>query len=130
MKTNIFYSETAEVKPAYKPKTVYLAGKITGLPRWWVVAKFVFFDLYLTFRGYQVYNPATMISKKTEYSEAMTICIKNLNNCEYVYFQPDWWISIGARIEFEVAAKAGKTLLNHSYKTRGIFEFMQREVWL
>lgn len=99
--------------------TCYLAGKITGLPRWYVLFKFWFFEMLLRLRGFTVYNPARMIDKNTGYNDAMDICITELSKCTHAYFMFDWRDSRGAKIEFNEAAEKGKILVNQSKYIQG-----------
>jgi len=74
--------------------------------------------------GYEVWNPVREIRKDTPWIDAITICCYNLKKCEYVYFQPDWWLSEGAKVEFSEAAKYDKKLLNSGYKIISIYNYL------
>jgi hypothetical protein len=57
-------------------KTVYIAGKVTGLPRWWVVVKFLFWQSYYEMLGYEVKNPVKLVHKSYSYNQAMGLCLE------------------------------------------------------
>lgn len=83
---------------------VYIAGKVTGLSRLEVVAKFTKAESEWKQKGYEVINPIKIVkSKKTEWEDAMKICIKEMMNCDTVYALKDWNKSRGAKVEIMLA---------------------------
>jgi hypothetical protein len=110
-----------------KNRTVFLSGKVTGLPRWWVVLKFLFWDLFYTGMGYEVKNPTNFIDPKTSYSDAMKTCFEVLETeCDFIYFIPGYRNSTGAMLEFSFAARTNKTPLNSSKSFKFIFDLKKR----
>jgi hypothetical protein len=108
-------------------KSVYLSGKISGLWYPYVWFKFTHYDLYLTFRGYDVWNPIREIDRKTPYDEALMICLENLCKCDYICFQFDWLWSDEAKIEFNAAAKRNKKLISSGLYTKKFYQFLQEK---
>jgi hypothetical protein len=108
-----------------KNRRVFLSGKVSGLPRWYVVIKFMLYDLFLTMMGYEVYNPVREIDKKTSWKGAMEICTTELMYCEYIYFQFDWWISKGSIHEMIKASLRNKKLLNDGYKIKAFYNIIR-----
>lgn len=86
---------------------VYIAGKVTGLPYDEVVAKFSKAEAEIKAKGYEVVNPMNLCPKDMDWSECMKICIKALDDCDYIYLLPDWKKSRGARREFDYAMLNG-----------------------
>jgi hypothetical protein len=107
-----------------KNRTVYLSGKVTGLPRWYVVLKFTIFDLFLTFMGYQVWNPVHEINKKAGYMDSMVKCCEGLVQCDYTYFMFDWMYSDGAKVEFGISSQKDKICIN-SGRTKLFHELLK-----
>jgi hypothetical protein len=102
-------------------KSIFISGKVTGLPRWWVVLKFWFWDYILCIRGYEPWNPVRQIPKDMIHANAMQICLDNLRDCEYVFFQPGYIDSYGAMKEFKLAAKLDKKHLNEGSKIKSVY---------
>lgn len=105
-----------------KNRRVFLSGKVSGLPRWYVVIKFIIYDLFLTLMGYEVYNPVRDIDKKTSWDDALVICLSELSYCDYIYFQFDWNKSKGSCEEMKKAAELGIELLNDGVFISKIFK--------
>lgn len=108
-----------------KNRKVFLSGKVSGLPRWYVVIKFMIYDLFLTLMGYDVYNPVREIDKNMNWFDAVNKCILNLRQCDYIYFQFDWWLSKGSRIEMIKAEKYNIPILNDGYKIKGVYKMIK-----
>lgn len=85
--------------------TVYLAGKITGDPRYY--EKFNAAARELTAAGFAVVNPATLPEGFT-WDAYMRMCSAMLEECAAACFLPDWNERRGAKVEFERAQAAGK----------------------
>lgn len=84
---------------------VYIAGKVTGLPYDEVYAKFRAAQLKLEAQGYNVYNPCEHIDKHEHWEQAMRKAIILLCKSDFIYLLPDWHLSDGAKVEWELALK-------------------------
>lgn len=87
--------------------TVYIAGKVTGLPYQEVYAKFKVAQLELEHKGYQVINPCEITPSDADWNIAMRTCISALCNCQFIYLLPCWTESKGATIERSIAITLG-----------------------
>lgn len=96
------------------PRTIYIAGKLTGLPRWYVVLKFGIIEFMLLIQGYIVLNPVRYINRHTAYEDAMKICFNLIERSDYIYLQFDWVWSPGAKRELRHAIKNDVPVCNHS----------------
>jgi hypothetical protein len=75
--------------------------------------------------GYEVYNPVREIDKKTSWDDALVICLSELSYCDYIYFQPDWWLSKGSKMEMEEAVTLKIDMLNDGYKIKSVYKFIK-----
>ena len=89
-------------------KVVYVAGKITGNPRY--REQFANAQMVLEHMGYVVLNPATLPSGM-EYEQYMNIDTAMLMEADTVCFLPNWKDSPGARKEKMLADKNKKRVL-------------------
>ena len=92
-------------------RTVYIAGKVTGLPYTEVYAKFKAKQLELEADGYEVVNPCEITPADAEWQAAMRICIKALVQCDSICLLPDWYLSDGAKVERSLALTLGLTTI-------------------
>ncbi|MCF8339206.1 MAG: DUF4406 domain-containing protein [Bacteroidales bacterium] len=84
-------------------KKVYVAGKVTGLPRHEVEARFDEAERQLGQAGYVVINPVKPIDEWMDWHQAMKKAITLLMSCDEIALMPDWAESKGARIEYYLA---------------------------
>ena len=94
--------------------TVYIAGKITGDPEY--RAKFAHAQEMLKKQGYIVINPAVLPSVGFDWGACMRIASAMLDECDAVYFLPDWMESKGARIEYQRAKRLRKRILEAQHE--------------
>ena len=96
-----------------KPGTrVYNSGKISGLPRYEMIAKFEEHDEQIQELGYRAVNPLkSWIPRFAPWCIHMIADLALLTTCKAIYLQGDWIYSKGARIEKRVAEKLGKIVL-------------------
>ncbi len=87
--------------------TIYICGKVTGLDRTKCLAKFSTTQLILESWGYKVINPMEIVPADSNWEDAMSICIKELRNCNGLLMLPDWQFSDGANLEYKEAKKLG-----------------------
>lgn len=97
-------------------KTIYLAGKITGDPHYYI--KFQEATCKLEAAGFIVLNPAVLPPTGFTYEAYMRMSTAMLDECAAACFLPDWTDSNGAKYEFE-RAKA---------KDKHIFYFSEWEI--
>ena len=85
-------------------KTIYIAGKVTGLPQDEVIAKFALVQKEIEALGFEVINPTQVVGDwQTPWDKAMRMCIAKLTQCDAIVLIPDWISSKGAKIEYEIA---------------------------
>lgn len=82
---------------------VYIIGKITGLPREYVVEKFRKAEDKLKSAGMVVVNPVNLVPEDTTWNAAMRTCIGELVKCDAVALLSDWSRSAGGKLEAEIA---------------------------
>ena len=85
--------------------TVYIAGPVTGVDRYWETFELV--DDDLTGRGFTVLNPARLPST-LPHEKAMPICMAMVEAADAVVLLPGWEDSKGATMEKQYAEKLGK----------------------
>jgi hypothetical protein len=89
--------------------TVYVAGRITGDPRY--RRKFKRAARGLRALGFCVLNPAILPPAGFSYAAYMRMTQAMLDECEAVALLPDWADSPGATAEYERAKETGKMIL-------------------
>lgn len=89
-------------------KTIYIAGKVTGLPAEPTAQKFKTAQLELEAKGFDVINPIELVNNPDEnWYSAMRICVEALLSCDAIYLLPCYTDSKGALIEHKTAVKMG-----------------------
>jgi hypothetical protein len=91
-------------------KTIYISGKITGLPAHEVEHKFAFAELRFPSVSFKVINPATLcadIEEGSDWREYMRRCIKALADADMIYVLPCYKDSRGAQMEIFIAMTLG-----------------------
>lgn len=96
-------------------ESVYIAGKITGLPYNQVVHDFNWWHAKLNDLGYIVYNPVVFVPQHTSWQKAMQLCLPVLTKATKALFLPNWHNSYGASIEMEQCIKQNKPLLSRGF---------------
>jgi hypothetical protein len=86
-------------------KTIYIAGKVTGLEFEEVTQKFAAAENMLIEQGWQkVVNPITLINNPSEeWHSAMEKCLFALKDCQAIYMLPCSVDSPGAKLELQYA---------------------------
>lgn len=90
---------------------VYIAGKITGLPKVVYTVNFNYVEDKLLALGFDTINPVRKIDETLPYDEIMDKCLKLIEKADIVYFMPNWIKSDGAKKEHEYAQKLGKIII-------------------
>ncbi len=85
-------------------RTIYIAGKVTGLPVKEVKAKFQKAEDILKSRGWKTINPTKLVkNNKEDWQVAMEICLNSLKQCEAIFMLPCSVDSPGAQLELQTA---------------------------
>lgn len=89
-------------------KTIYIAGKVTGLAPEPTALKFKTAQDQLESRGFDVVNPIELIDNiQEDWDVAMKKCLEALEFCDAIYMLPCYVDSRGAMIEHRAATKLG-----------------------
>lgn len=94
-----------------KTKTIYIAGKVSGLPYHKASMKFGAYEKLLLTEGYTPVVPLNIVDRDDDWTTAMGKCIVTLIQCDAVHFLPCWTDSPGAKLEHEVAKHMGKEIV-------------------
>lgn len=98
---------------------IYVAGKISGLPRKEVDLKFEKARAELTAEGNSVFVPTVLPEyNDVPHDDYMRICYAMIDVCDAVYMLPDWRTSKGARMELQYAADWRKEIIYADISTR------------
>jgi hypothetical protein len=85
-------------------KKIYIAGKVTGLPKDEVVEKFAAMQKKIEGLGFEAVNPIEIVKDfNTPWNQAMRLCIAALTLCDAIVLLPDWMSSNGAKIEWDIS---------------------------
>jgi len=97
-----------------KPRKIYIAGKISGLPRSEVLCNFAAAELYALNQtnaaDVSIFNPPFEIDENSCYWRAMAKCIFEVLRADEIYFQRNWLQSRGAKIERAIAELFNKNI--------------------
>lgn len=85
-------------------KKIYIAGKVTGLPKEEVIEKFAAMQKKIENLGFEAVNPIEIVKDfNTPWNQAMRLCIAALTLCDAIVLLPDWMNSNGAKIEWDIS---------------------------
>lgn len=103
---------------------IYIAGKITGLSKKAYSANFLAGVSLISQLGMSPVNPLENgLPVTATWEEHMKADIALLLECEGAYFQKNWSLSRGARIEHKIAEETGKIILYEDSKfTRRVLQ--------
>lgn len=98
---------------------VYIAGAVSGLPIDELRLKFSEAEMEVRKMGFLTINPVEEILQFNEYDEEglsgwqqeMDFLSPMVDKCDGIFMLTDWKESKGARIEYEQARNAGKTIM-------------------
>lgn len=85
-----------------KELRVYIAGKVSGLPREVVVANFARHAAYVrraAGKKTAIVLPIHLCDPNWSWWHCMWVCLRALRKCDAAYFMPNWKKSKGACIE-------------------------------
>lgn len=91
---------------------VYISGPISNDSSYLI--KFRRAETYLKKHGFEVVNPAKILShfpKNTEYVEYINMSLNLLDKCDVIYMLQDWPDSCGARIEYVYACHKNMSIM-------------------
>lgn len=95
-----------------KPRKIYIAGKVSGLPYDVSYRNFMLAEIKLINRGETV-NPMRICKAHWSWLRCMIVCVWNLTmKCDRIYLLNNWHKSKGARIEVWFAILVKKEILN------------------
>jgi len=86
-------------------KKIYIAGKVSGLPRAETTMKFGSYEKKLMEQGHTPVVPLNFCLHKEAWHTAMRKCLKAMLECDEVHLLHDWNDSPGAQMEREIALK-------------------------
>lgn len=89
-------------------ETIYIAGKISGLPYWRTYLKFALRWLMLWVLGYKPVNPMFEIPKKWSYNSQVSWGKYLAMECDHIYLAHNWRRSPGAFRELRAYLRTGK----------------------
>lgn len=94
-------------------KKIYIAGKVTGLPKKEVIEKFQNAQKQVEALGYIAVNPIEVVGDfSATWEAAMKKCLKALVDCDAVVILPCWKESKGATIERQLAEDLEMVICN------------------
>lgn len=97
---------------------IYIAGKITGLPRAEIERKFNSAAEKLKSGGHEVFVPTVLPDySSVPHEDYLHVCYAMIDICEAIYLLSDWQNSKGARMEFQYAADWKKKILYEDKST-------------
>lgn len=108
-------------------KTIYLAGKVTGLPAEQVQVKFDRKEEELKRNDVDVVNPVRLVECHNQsmnmighswalldtWEKQMRFCIVRMMTCDEVHMLPCWKESRGAILERDIAMRLGMHVVYH-----------------
>jgi len=97
---------------------IYIAGKITGLPKHQYTAKFKAAEIEHNAAGHNTVNPCRLGIPDTATTEqALLVCLTHLRQCDAIYLLADWQDSPGAVIERQFASDHGLEIIYADHET-------------
>lgn len=97
---------------------IYIAGKITGLPRAAIALKFETVAAALTAEGHDVFIPTVLPAyESVPHEDYMHICYAMIDICDAIFLLDDWQKSKGARMECQYAADWRKQIIYQNEAT-------------
>jgi hypothetical protein len=112
-------------------RTIYIAGKVTGLPPEETAAKFAAAADYWAENGCHPINPVVLVNNiHADWEMAMRKCIGALLDCQAIYLLPDWQTSRGTRLEILIANAIGIDIILQDLKQMSaLTEYLNTYSW-
>lgn len=112
-------------------RTIYLCGKVTGLPPAEVVAKFAEAEDYWLHNGCNVINPVTVVNNpEANWQDAMRMLLPMLAQAQGIYLLRDWQTSRGARLEILIADALGLDIMYQDIRQKSRVEsYLNTYAW-
>lgn len=100
-------------------KTVYIAGPITGVDKYWEAFEKAEDDI--AGKGYTVLTPTRLPQGMTK-AQYMRICFAMIDSADAVYFLPGWANSDGAYLEMKYCEYTGKPHVFYQNHLEEVFD--------
>lgn len=112
-------------------RTIYIAGKVTGLTNEEVVEKFNAAQEYWQDNGCVVKNPVTIVGDPAaDWARSMRKLLPHLAECQAIYILDNWQTSRGTRLEILNAHAMGLDLiLQNRNQERALYNYLNIYVW-
>lgn len=112
-------------------RTIYIAGKVTGLPAEETAAKFAAAANYWAENGCHPVNPVVLINNiHADWATAMRKCIAALLDCQAIYLLQDWQTSRGTRLEILISNAIGIDIILQDLNQRNqLHEYLNIHTW-
>jgi hypothetical protein len=94
-------------------KTIFVAGKMYGLPEAQVREKFEKATTDLQGQGYTVISPVSDMEPGKGWEDTIRKSIKSMLDCDEVHLLPCWQESRGAQLERDIAIRLGMDVVYH-----------------
>ena len=94
-------------------KTIFVAGKMFGLPEAQVREKFEKAAADLQGQGYTVISPISDMETGKPWEDTIRKSIKSMLDCDEVHLLPCWQESRGAQLERDIAIRLGMDVVYH-----------------
>jgi|ERR1035441_1565056 hypothetical protein len=109
-------------------RTIYIAGKITGLPFRRTYLKFLLREIMLLFYGFKPTNPMRDVPNDWEYGQQMSMCLYLVHENDCIYLSHNWRNSPGAKKELKTYIDRGKTEI-YMFDLFGLRKITKKELW-
>lgn len=98
-------------------KTIYIAGKVTGVEPEACARKFEVVEIQIKARGYNVINPIKLVNDPNcSWQKAMKICLHAIKDVDGVFMLPCSDESDGAKIEHQYAIELKKEIYTNIHE--------------
>lgn len=109
-------------------KTIYIAGKISGLPFRRTYLKFLLREIMLKILGYAPMNPMRLIGNDWGYNEQVAYGCTLASWADCIYLSHNWKNSPGAKEELKAYIFTGKTEI-YMFDLFGLRKLTKKELF-